>query len=107
MLGDAMTVSLLYFDGCPNHEAARELLEALLAEAGWAGNVERINVGSPEAAERLGFRGSPTVLLDGVDPFFQADTPVGLTCRVYWTGDGIQGVPPTGELRDAIAAYVS
>lgn len=102
-----MDVALLYFDGCPNHGAALASLQRLLDEAGWVGAVETVRVESPEEAKRLGFRGSPTILLDGTDPFFDAEVPVGLACRVYRTETGLQGVPPVGALREAIAQHLS
>lgn len=101
-----MDVALLYFDGCPNHRDTLVLLERFLDEAGWAGSVNLVNVDSPAEADRLAFRGSPTILLDGVDPFLDADAPVGLSCRVYATSSGLQGVPPTDELRSAIAEHM-
>ena len=97
-----MDVSLLYFDGCPNHDATLTLLNRLLEDAGWDGELELINVESQERAEDLGFRGSPTVLIDGVDPFLDADAPVGLSCRIYATDDGYRGTPPEAELNSAI-----
>jgi hypothetical protein len=98
-----MEVSLLYFDGCPNHVEALSLLETLLDEAGWTGEIGLVNVDSPERADELGFRGSPTVWLDGVDPFLDPEAPVGLSCRIYATESGYQGTPPEQELRTAIA----
>ena len=98
-----MDVSLLYFDGCPNHDATLTLLQGLLADAGWDGELELINVESQERAEELSFRGSPTVLIDGVDPFLDADAPVGLSCRIYATDEGYRGTPPEPDLRTAIA----
>ena len=101
-----MEVSLLYFDGCPNHHATMALLETLLEEADWVGTVRLVNVESPERAEELSFRGSPTVLLDGVDPFLDHEAPVGLSCRLYAADSGYQGTPPESELRAAIARSV-
>jgi hypothetical protein len=46
-----MEVSLLYFDGCPNHVEALSLLETLLDEAGWTGEIGLVNVDSPERAD--------------------------------------------------------
>ena len=97
-----MDVALLYFDGCPNHRDTLTLLEELLAEASWDGDIQLVNVDSQAQAEALSFRGSPTVLIDGVDPFLDDDAPVGLSCRVYPTDDGYRGTPPEPELRTAI-----
>ncbi len=98
-----MDIALLYFDGCPNHHDTLTLLNALLSEAGWNGDVRRLNIDTPELAEAMSFRGSPTVLIDGEDPFLDAQAPVGLTCRIYPTDEGYQGTPPEPVLRAAIA----
>ena len=98
-----MDISLLYFDGCPNHHDTLKLLDALLDEAGWDGTIQLVNVDSPERAEALQFRGSPTVLINGDDPFLDTDAPVGLSCRIYPTDDGYRGTPPEQALRAAIA----
>jgi hypothetical protein len=40
-------------------------------------------IDSPQTAERVGFHGSPTILIDGRDPFVTGAEPIGMTCRVY------------------------
>jgi hypothetical protein len=65
---------------------------------------ELVRVETPADAERWQFRGSPTVLIDGSDPFFDVSTPVGLTCRVYRTPAGLAGAPTTDQLESAVAA---
>lgn len=98
-----MEISLLYFDGCPNHHSTLMLLDTLLDEAGWTGQIQLIKVVSLEQADQLDFRGSPTVWVDGVDPFLDPEAPVGFSCRIYPTASGYQGTPPEQELRMAIA----
>ena len=89
---------LLYFDGCPNwHETDRRLQEAIAA-AGVDATVQYVDVPTPEDAERLGFRGSPTVLVDGADPFADDGAPVGLSCRVFQTPEGLRGAPTVEQL---------
>jgi hypothetical protein len=56
-------------------------------------------IDSPQTAERVEFRGSPTILVDGRDPFASGDEPIGLTCRVYPTEHGTQGAPTEEQLR--------
>ena len=53
---------------------------------------------TPEEAEAARFRGSPTVLVDGRDPFADPAAPVGLSCRVYRTADGLAGSPTVDQL---------
>ena len=91
------TVRLLYFDGCSNWPDADVRLRTLQTEVGFALEHEKIE--TPEDAERLGFRGSPTVLVDGVDPFADGTIAGGLACRVYETPDGPQGSPTVMQLR--------
>ena len=93
-----MEVALLYFDGCPNWRQTGQRLREALAAAGRDVTPVYISVTSPEDAERLSFRGSPTVLVDGVDPFADASAPVGLSCRVFHTPDGLRGAPTVEQL---------
>jgi hypothetical protein len=95
-------ITLRYFDGCPNWRVAEERLRAALADLGEAGfRLVRERVETPEDAERLSFRGSPTVLIDGRDPFPGGE--VGLSCRVYRTEAGAEGAPSVEQLRRALA----
>ncbi|MDW3219464.1 MAG: thioredoxin family protein [Acidimicrobiales bacterium] len=98
-----MDVTLLYFDDCPNWLVADARLGALAAEHPDL-SITRHVVDTPEEAERTRFRGSPSILLDGVDPFADPDDPVGLSCRVYQTPDGPAGSPTLDQLRAVIAA---
>lgn len=93
-------VTVLYFDGCPNWEAADQRLKQLRAEIDFT--LQYTKVETPEEADQAGFRGSPTVLVDGTDPFVTGDEPTGLACRVYATPDGPQGSPTLEQLRSAI-----
>ena len=93
-----MDIELLYFDGCPNWEEARDRLAEALAATGNAGTPIRLRrIETPEAAERVAFPGSPTIRIDGIDPFAPTEG-VGLTCRVYRTADGLEDVPSTADL---------
>lgn len=96
-----MEVTLQYFDGCPNWKEADARLEALRSE-GLDVVIRRQLIDSPEEAERHGFRGSPTILIDGVDPFADPDAPHGLSCRIYATDDGPAPSPTVGQLRGAL-----
>jgi hypothetical protein len=100
-----MEITLRYFADCPNWRLAEERLRATLASAGVADAVISLeSVETHEDAVRLGFRGSPTILVAGRDPFADEDAPVGLACRIYATPDGLQGAPTLEQLRAAIAA---
>lgn len=98
-----MNVSLLYFDGCPNWTVADDRLREALTRVGQGhAAVEYRQVTTAEEAEVAQFRGSPTVLVDGHDPFLNPDSPVGLSCRVYRTPDGLAGSPTVEQLVEAL-----
>lgn len=95
-----MKVTLLYLEGCPNWKVADERLSALAHELGW--QVERRRIETSEQAVESGFRGSPTILVDGRDPFDDCDEPMGLSCRIYETPDGPAGAPTRQQLRSQL-----
>jgi hypothetical protein len=96
-----LNVELLYFEGCPNSRIADERLSALALELGF--QLTRREVMTPEDAERLAFRGSPTILVDGVDAFSRGQEPIGLSCRIYETPAGPAGCPTDEQLRKAVS----
>ena len=89
-----MRLELLYYDGCPTYRNVEEDLRRVLAEEGVEAEVELVEVNSAEEAQRLGFPGSPTLRIDGHDPFPVAERGGGvLGCRVYSTPEGMKGTP--------------
>lgn len=99
-----MHVELLYFDGCPNWTAAdSRLTEALQAVAREDITVQRRKIENESDAFAVGFTGSPTVLIDGRDPFATGGEQVGLACRVYSTPQGTAGSPTLGQLMEALS----
>ena len=99
--GKRMDITLQYFDGCPNWKVADERL-ASLVEGNPGIVVTRHVVDTVEEAERVGFRGSPSILIDGIDPFARAGDPIGLSCRRYLTPDGYAGTPTVEQLKTAL-----
>lgn len=97
-----MNIDLLYFADCPNWKVAHERLASIAAERPDL-TVTHHLVESVEEAERWSFHGSPSILLDGVDLFADADAGVGLSCRVYETPEGPSGAPTLEQLRTALA----
>lgn len=98
-----MNVALLYFDDCPNWNDLDRHLQALTTELGNLVVTHHL-VDTPEEAERTSFRGSPSIIVDGIDPFADPDAPVGLSCRVYQTPDGPTGSPTIDQLRAVLTA---
>jgi hypothetical protein len=96
LASSAMKVEVLYFDGCPNHEALLPHLRALLLAAGADAVIELVLVDDTDAAERQRFLGSPTVRVDGedIEPGADKRTNFGIKCRLYATPEGLRGTPP-------------
>ena len=97
-------VHLLVVDDCPSSALTRERLEIALREVDASDLVTVTTVDSAEQAELLGLRGSPTVLLDGHDPFSEPSTPSSLSCRLYSTPNGLAGSPTVEQLVTALRA---
>ena len=106
MLGSTVTsmeVVLLYFDSCPNWRVVDELLDRLACEHEDV-TVHRRIVDTREEAERVGFVGSPTILVGGVDPWAPEGAPAGLSCRMFLTPDGLRGSPTWDQLEAEVAS---
>ncbi|MEU6089713.1 hypothetical protein ABZ865_23470 [Streptomyces sp. NPDC047085] len=98
---DAMRITLLTVPDCHSTPVIEERLARALE--GRDADVERIEVGDPEEAIRLGMAGSPTVLINGVDPFAEPGAPASLSCRLYRGSDGrVEGAPSIADLRRAL-----
>lgn len=94
-----MRVALQYFDGCPSWHRTDQLLRQALDAVGRADvEVEHVRVDSIEQAEAIGFRGSPTVLIDDMDPFAGDDAAAGFACRLYRTPEGLAGSPTYDQI---------
>jgi hypothetical protein len=99
-----MDITLQYFNGCPNWMVTDGRLKTLIDEQDLDATIRYQLIETHEAAVEHGFRGSPTVLIDGEDPFAEHDAPVGLSCRIYLTDDGPAGSPTLQQLQQATTA---
>ena len=100
-----MKIELLYWEGCPSHPEAAELLQRVLAARGVEATIDRREVTTQREAETLRFPGSPTIRIDGrdVDPAGAASPPA-LNCRIYYLPDGrVSPVPSREQLEEALA----
>lgn len=97
-----MDLVLLYFDDCPNWRTMAGRVDALADEMQL--EVTHRAVATVDEADAVGFLGSPTLLVDGHDPFAEGGEPAGLSCRVYQTPDGPAGSPTLAQLRVVLAA---
>jgi hypothetical protein len=97
-----MELTVLAVPDCPN----APLLEARLGQvlAGRPGvTVRRVQLGDLDAAARWRMHGSPTLLVDGRDPFAEPGTGPALACRLYRGEKGrLEGAPTMAALRQAL-----
>lgn len=95
-----MEITLQYFEDCPNWQVAEDRLRQVLAELGRPEQeIRRQRVETPEEAARVDFGGSPTILVDGIDPFADPAGPAGYACRMYDS----DAAPTVTQLRAALA----
>lgn len=97
-------VEVLYFDGCPNHLGAVELVDRVSRELRIEPEVRLVNVPDQRAARRLRFLGSPTIRVAGVDvdPDTKKRSDYTLACRIFQTQAGIAGQPDERWVREAL-----
>lgn len=101
-----MKVEVLYLEGCPNHVPTAALVREALTEERVQAEVQEIEVRTREQAETLGFLGSPSVRVNGLDIEVAArgSKSFGLGCRTYVVGGRRSGTPSGATVREAIRA---
>ncbi len=97
-------VELLWFQDCPNHPAARVLLDEILGELAPGAAVHEIDATDPAVAQRHRFPGSPTIRIDGRDvaPSYQDPGDYTPRCRLYRTPGGLRGLPERNWIETAV-----
>jgi len=100
-----MQIEVLVVPDCPHRADAVGLLRELLDELRLFTTEIRIGViDTPDEAVRRGFAGSPTILLDGVDPFAEPGQAAALACRIYRGEAGAGPLPDKQALRRILRA---
>jgi hypothetical protein len=94
-----MKIEIFYFEGCPNYKPASERLRAVIHQEGISADVNEIEVPNEAAAKEVGFLGSPTIRVNGVDiePASRNAGFTGFACRCY-----PGGLPPTEMIQAAL-----
>ena len=98
-------IELLWWAGCPSTERALAELRHAMNDTGLGtATVTVTEIATDEEARTIGYAGSPTILIDGVDVAPPEDgLEVGLSCRVYRRRDGrVSPTPDPEDLRDAL-----
>jgi hypothetical protein len=96
-----MDIDLLFVRGCPHRRLARRNLDAALVDLAIDATIREREVRGAADAARLGMHGSPTLLIDGRDPF--ENDEVSMSCRLFRDGAGVHGAPSVAQLREVLA----
>lgn len=104
-----MRLTILHVPDCPNVATLHgRLAEALAGHGDLDVAVTRQLVDSEAAARELGMAGSPTLLVDGRDPFAEPGRSAGLSCRLYRDEAGnLVGAPSVAQLRRALVDFTA
>jgi hypothetical protein len=101
-----MKIEVLHIDDCPNWEATGVRVKEALSELGDASTaVDFRLLSTPDEAARTPFAGSPTISLNGEDLFPSEGRTSELACRIYFTPDGLAGLPTVQQLIEAIGHH--
>lgn len=97
-IGD-VRVTVWYIADCPNWRIGEQRLRQALDLIGRGdADVTLVPVTTDAEAAAVGFAGSPTFTIDGVDLFEPPPSVGALSCRVYRTPGGLVGVPEVDDL---------
>ncbi len=100
-MSERVEVELVYLDDCPHSRAAVARVGEAMRIAGLdPTSVRYRSVATAHASPD--FPGSPTILIDGRDPFPNA-SPVGPTCRRYPTAQGPDVAPSVDQLVESLS----
>jgi len=100
-----MHLTVLAVPGCPNAPVLEDRLAGVLGGRAGVSMSHRVISDEDEAA-RWGMHGSPTLLIDGVDPFAELGQPPGMSCRLYRDDEGRTSGAPSARhaIERALAA---
>lgn len=93
-----------YIEGCLDTEKVLSSIDSLMASGDYNFDYEKILVSSPEQAKSIGFRGSPTIYINGRDIDEENSPPPSdaLSCRYY-----PQGPPSVADMKEFIESELS
>ena len=100
-------LTVLAVPGCPNAGLLEERIAGVLGSRRDV-TVSRHVIADEQEAARRGMHGSPTILVDGTDPFAGPGQAASVSCRLYRDSDGrADGAPSVSQLRQAIGEPAS
>jgi Alkylmercury lyase len=101
-----MHLVVLAVTGCPGATLLDDRLAMVVPDRHGITVSHRVIDDAAEAA-RYGMHGSPTLLIDGIDPFARPGQEASVSCRLYPGSGQAEGAPSARRLRQAIASPVT
>src|SRR4051794_38616882 len=100
--GHRVLLTVLCVPGCPNTNLFVERIRSALGTR--RVDLEVVVINDDDCARQWGMTGSPTLLMDGADPFAAGLEP-SVSCRLYRAADGsMAGVPSVAELEAVLGS---
>lgn len=103
-----MKIDILHVPDCPNLSLLEQRLRQALGAAAdeTSTSISTVVVPDLDAATSTGMTGSPTLLIDGTDPFAETGSSPSLSCRLYRDSEGrVSGAPTVTALRRALLGH--
>ena len=95
-------LTVLAVPGCPGAGLLEERIACVLGSRRDV-TVSRHVIADEQEAARRGMHGSPTILVDGPDPFAGPGQAASVSCRLYRGSDGRpEGAPSVSQLCQAV-----
>ncbi|WP_433561217.1 organomercurial lyase [Nocardia sp. CA-151230] len=98
-----MKLEILQVPDCPNVAVLEDRIRRATAGHRIVLEISHRFIDDPDEAAAAGMAGSPTLLVDGVDPFAAPGQVPSVSCRLYRSeSGGMDGAPTVGALRAAL-----
>lgn len=102
----SLQIDILYTDDNTDWQTAGELVRQALDALQLEASICYQAVSSDREAFELNFIGSPTVLIDGEDPWPMPKAPAGLRLRPYFSPEGMSDTPTYAMIVEALRKHV-
>lgn len=97
-----MRLEILHVPDCPGVVVLTQRVAEVLGDDQIVHAITYRAIDDPAAAIESGMTGSPTLLIDGDDPFAAPGLVPSLSCRLYRADGGVDRAPSVAQLRAAL-----
>ena len=107
-MDNKLDIQILYFEGCPNVEAARNLISDALDQAAISAKVSLVEVVDNDDAITKKFIGSPSFRINGedIEQNGKTEETYSMRCRLYSAEDGLSGLPKQLTVVEQIKKHI-